>query len=72
MFTDEGEREIAAPYTFVSGPNVKKAGWVLEDTVWLNVHPWDGEMTVDQIEQLVIIPVDEAEQLMRSETKWLG
>ena len=52
--TDEGEYEIEAPYAFVSGPNVKKAGYVLEDTVWINVHPWQGEPDLDKIEQEMI------------------
>jgi hypothetical protein len=55
VVTDEGEYTIEAPHTFVSGPNVKKAGAVLEDTVWLNVHPWDGESDLDQIKQQVIV-----------------
>ncbi len=49
--TEEGSSEIQAPYTFVSGPGIKKAGLVLEDTVWLNVLPWDGVVT--DIEALV-------------------
>jgi len=61
VVTDEGEYEISAPHTFVSGPGVKKAGYTLEDTIWLNVHPWDGiEEDVDKIENEVIIPSYEA------------
>lgn len=56
VVTDEGEYTIEAPHTFVSGANVKKAGMVLEDTVWINVHPWDGKSTLDEIENEVIIP----------------
>ena len=58
VVTDEGEYTIDAPHTFVSGPNVKKAGMVLEDTVWINVHPWDGESDLDQIERGLIIPTE--------------
>jgi hypothetical protein len=54
--TDEGEYDLEAPYTFVSGPGVKKAGYVLEDAVWINVHPWDGKMSLPEIEHQVIIP----------------
>ena len=56
VVTDEGEYDIEAPYTFVSGAGVKKAGYVLEDAVWINVHPWDGQMTIEQIEHNVIVP----------------
>ena len=58
VLTDEGEYTIEAPYTFVSGPNVKKAGAVIEDTIWLNVHPWDGDSDLDQIEQELIVPME--------------
>jgi len=55
VVTDGGvEREISAPYTFVSGAGAKKAGFALTDVVWINVHPWDGEPDLEQIEQQVI------------------
>ena len=60
VVTDEDNYELEAPHVFVSGPGVKKAAYVLEDVVWLNVHPWDGESDLDQIEDQVIIPSYEA------------
>tara|TARA_R110002094_G_scaffold157781_2_gene144041 strand:+ start:7710 stop:8126 length:417 start_codon:yes stop_codon:yes gene_type:complete len=60
VVTDEGEYDIEAPHTFVSGAGVKKAGYALEDTIWINVHYWDGEQTVEQIGQEVTIPSYEA------------
>lgn len=59
VVTDEGEYEIEAPHTFVSGPGVKKAGFALEDSIWINVHPWDGESNeeaLEAIEDQVIVP----------------
>jgi hypothetical protein len=56
VVTDEGEYDVEAPYTFVSGAGVKKVGYVLEDAVWINVHPWDGKMNLQEIEQVVIEP----------------
>lgn len=56
ILTDDGTRDIEAPYTFVAPPGLKKAIHVLEDAVWINVHPWDGEQTLEQIEQAVISP----------------
>jgi hypothetical protein len=58
VVTDEGEYVIEAPHTFVSGANVKKAGAVLEDTIWLNVHPWNNEDDLEQIEAMVVIPME--------------
>ena len=49
VVTDEGMYDIEAPYTFVSGPNVKKAGIALEDTIWINVFPWDGEEEPEKV-----------------------
>ena len=60
VVTDEGEYDIEAPYTFVSGSGVKKAGYAIEDSIWINVHPWDGEADLEQLEQQVIIPSYEA------------
>lgn len=56
VVTDEGEYDIQAPHHFVSGPGVKKAGYALEDTIWINVHPWNGTDDLEQIEHEVIIP----------------
>lgn len=59
VVTDEGEYDIEAPHTFVSGPGVKKAGYALEDSIWINVHPWDGEPNeeaLEAIEDAVIVP----------------
>lgn len=67
VVTDEGDYEIEAPHTFVSGPGVKKAAYTLEDTIWINVHPWDGEEDLDMIEKTVIVPSYEALESERHE-----
>ena len=58
--TDDGDFEIVAPHVFVSSSGVKKAGYTLEDTIWINVHPWEGEEDLELIEQQVIAPNYEA------------
>jgi len=58
--TDDGDFEIVAPHVFVSGSGVKKAGYTLEDTIWINVHPWEDEEDLDLIEKMVIAPNYEA------------
>ena len=70
VVTEEDIYDIEAPYTFVSGPGIKKAGYALEDTVWLNVHPWDGEMTVKQLEHQIIASSYDA--LMQEKKTCLG
>lgn len=39
VWTEEGMREIVAPYEFWSEPGTKRAGYALEETVWTTVHP---------------------------------
>lgn len=56
VVTDEGEYRLKAPHTFVSGPGVKKAGYAVTDSIWINVHPWDGEPDLEAVEHEVIIP----------------
>lgn len=56
IFTEEGDYEVTAPYTFVSGPGVKKAGFALTDVVWITTHPWDGPEDVALVEEKIIVP----------------
>lgn len=52
--------EIRAPFYARSEPGVSKAIVALEDTIFMNVHPWDGEPDLDLIEKAVIVPSFEA------------
>jgi hypothetical protein len=47
--SEEGVREIAAPYIFVSKPGAKRAGYALEDTLWTTIHLTD-ELDAAKIE----------------------
>lgn len=38
VVTDQGEKVIEAPATFISPAGVKRAGFALEDTVWTVFH----------------------------------
>ena len=59
VITDEGEATIRAPHTFVTGGNVKKAIAALEDSTFLNIHPWDGKMNLAELENYLIISEQE-------------
>ena len=72
VVTSEDEYDIEAPYTFVSGPGVRKAGYVIEDAIWINVHPWDGNMNLEQIEQQVVVPSNDKLEQDTREALWLG
>lgn len=40
---EDGDKVVEGPTWFVSGPGTKKAGYALEDTVWINVLPNENE-----------------------------
>jgi len=66
--TEEHERRIIeAPCTLISPPGVKRALYMLEDTVWTTVHhnP-DNEKDLDELEQRFIKP---EEPMLVSEVK---
>jgi hypothetical protein len=60
LVTDEGRFELTAPASFVSGAGVKKAVFVEEDAVFLNVHAWNGPEDLELIEKMLIAPSYEA------------
>lgn len=51
--TEEGVREIEAPYTFVSPAGTKRAGYVLEDTVWTTFLPTDKVSDEEVYEEFI-------------------
>jgi hypothetical protein len=51
VITDKGRLNVQSPYTFVSGAGVKKAIYAIEDTVLINVMPWDGEPDPELMEE---------------------
>jgi len=53
--TDDGERVIEAPAIVVSPAGTKRAGYALEDCIWVNVHP-TSERDLSKIEQQFIEP----------------
>lgn len=57
VWTDQGEKIIRAPATFVAPPGVKRVGEAIEDTVWTTLHPNPtGSQDLDELEQFLIIP----------------
>ena len=51
--TEEGQKLIKAPCTFVSKPGTKRAGYALEDTTWTTIHVTE-ETDLEKIEDQVI------------------
>lgn len=63
MITAEGDYYVEAPSVFKTGPGIQKAVYILEDVILLNIHPWDGKATLEQIEAQVIVPSYEQFQI---------
>lgn len=56
LVSNMGEsKELEAPLVFVSPPSTKRAGYALEDSLWLTIHPTE-KTDLDLIEQEVISP----------------
>jgi hypothetical protein len=53
---EQGRQTLTAPYTFVSGPGVKRVGYAVEDTVFATVHaiPAELEENIEAIEAYLV------------------
>jgi hypothetical protein len=66
IITEKGRREMVAPAMFVSPPGTKRAGYALEDTEWVTIHPTEetnietieSQIAVDTYEELAALSVD--------------
>lgn len=61
--------EVTAPYQFIGEKLSKKAGYALEDSIWINIHITNST-DLDEIEKEVII--SEEEYMLIGSTKCLG
>ena len=55
VWTEDGMREVAAPFTMVSRPGTKRVGYALEDAVWTTVHA-TTETDLAKLEAELIAP----------------
>jgi hypothetical protein len=55
VFTEDGVKTITAPHTFISPAGTKRAGYVVEDTVWTVFHATTSE-DGDEIRKEFIAP----------------
>jgi len=61
VYTEEGIREVEAPFTVVSPPGTKRIAHTLTECVWTTIHGTD-ETDVSEIEKVFIA---------KSENEWL-
>lgn len=73
MLIIDGDKEstISAPYTFIADKFSKKAGYALEDSIWVNIHKTISE-DLDEIEKQFIISEEEYMKLKYNEKLCLG
>jgi len=74
VVSENGRRVVEAPCVYVSEPNVKRVGYVLEDCVWLNVLMTKqvGEENLDAITDFHTAKTYEEVGLIDSTDKMLG
>lgn len=70
VWTEDGMREVAAPFTMVSHPGAKRVGYALEDTVWTTIHATTERDLVKLEEQLIAPSFAALEE--KEATPWLG
>lgn len=66
IITETGQKEMVAPAMFVSPPGTKRAGYAIEDTEWVTIHPThetdiasiEKYIAVDTYEELAALAVD--------------
>lgn len=70
VWTEDGMKEVSAPFTMVSRPGTKRVGYALEDTVWTTIHA-TTETDLEKLEAELIAPTRAALE-EKEETPCLG
>lgn len=70
VWTEDGMKEVSAPFTMVSRPGTKRVGYALEETVWTTIHA-TTETDLASLEAELIAPTHDALENIR-ETLCLG
>ena len=63
--TENGIELLKAPCVLKSMPGTKRIGYFHEDSSWITVHPTE-ETDLEKIEQQMIVPEDEIDQVLVS------
>lgn len=67
VLTEQSVETITAPHIFISKPMVKRVGYALEDTIWLNVHSNRENLDLDTLSKLLTVRThSEAEKWLQS------
>jgi len=72
VWTENGMKEVSSGTVLVSGANVKRIGYTLEDTVWVTMHPNPlDDLSLTNLEAR-LINNDLDDKLFLEVERWLG
>ncbi len=64
VFTEEGLKEVSAPFCIVSILGTKRVGYALEDTVWTTIHSNEDNLKdLHKLEEKLIEKYSESEEI---------
>jgi hypothetical protein len=70
VWTEHGMKRLVAPFTFISQPGTKRAGYTHAETVWTTFHANPtNEENVEKVEELISEAPNEYVQALIAETK---
>lgn len=72
VWTEDGMKEVAAPFTMVSSPGSKRVGYALEDTVWTTLHATHERDLAKLEADLIAASHDDPALEHMKEMLWLG
>lgn len=55
VWTEDGIKEVCAPFTMVSRPGTKRVGLALEDTIWTTIHATELKASESTPELLIAL-----------------
>lgn len=61
VIDEYGNRRIDAPYSFMSKSGIKRIGFILEDTVWQDIHRTDKTTVKDAENEIFVSSYNEIE-----------
>lgn len=68
VVTDQGEKVIEAPAMFISPAGVKRAGFALEDTIWIEFHSTTLTNEADIRKERIAPDYETLEKVLESKT----
>ena len=71
VMIDGETKQLRAGDVFVSKPYIKKVLYILEDMVWMTIHPVDS-MDMEEIEKECVLTEEEEKLFLKGDLSWLA